>query len=187
MHVRSLVHFSFLLAVAVAQCLLVISEDNPIAWRILNNSVHDLVSLITNVDKTEHNIILRTFAAAILSNVPSLSTIYMNQIFDTLNQALTVNHRVLLGKLTSTIPLNGNGDQNSIRVEVNADDQMEEETEQEATMRRRKQDLPTEYDAEVKNVCWILEAQRIAAETITNLCSSDDNGRFQVRFDNHFN
>lgn len=157
----------------MAQCLLVISEDNPIAWCVLNNSAQELVSLVVNVDENEQNIVLRTVAAAVLSNVPSLSTIYIKPIFDALNQALTINHRVLLGKLTSSIPLNGNGNRNSIEVEVTADE-IGEETDEEATMRRRKQDLPSEYDVQVKNVCWMLEAQRIAAETITNLCSSDD-------------
>lgn len=160
----------------MAQCLLVISEDNPIAWRVLNHFAQDIVSLITNVEQTEQNIVLRTIAAAILSNVPSLSTIYINQIFDTLNQALDVNHRVLLGKLTSSIPLNMNGGESSIGVEVSADDRMDEETEEQATMRRRKQDLPSEHDSEVKKAGWIIECQRIAAETITNLCSSEDNG-----------
>lgn len=124
---------------------------------------------------------LRTVAAAILSNVPSLSTMYMGQIFNTLHQTLGINHRMALGKLTSMIPLNenenGNGDESLIDIEVSADDRMKEETENEATKRRRLQDLPSEYDSEVKKVCWILAAQRIAAEMMTNICSSDEHGK----------
>lgn len=165
------------LAVAVAQFLLVISEDNSVAWRVLNHSAQDVVSIITNVEYMEQTIMLRTIAAAILANVPSLSTMYMGQIFNTLHQTLDVDHRMALGKLTSSAPLNKNGDESSIDVEISTDDRMEEETEVEATKRRRIQDLPTEYDSEVKSVCWILESQRIAAETITNICSSDENGR----------
>lgn len=82
---------------AVAQCLLVISEDNPVAWRILNHSAQDIATLITNIERNEENVVLRTVAAAILSNVPSLATSYINQIFDTLNQAVNINHRKLLG------------------------------------------------------------------------------------------
>lgn len=68
---------------------------------------------------------------------------------------------------------------NSVGIEVAAEEQMEEETDEAATSRRRKQDLPSEHDIKVKHVGWVLEAQRIAAETITNLCSSDDNGKFR--------
>lgn len=160
----------------MAQCLLVISEDNAIAWRVLNHFAEDIVSIITNGENTEQTTMLRTVVAAILTNVPSLSSTYMGQIFNTLHQTLSINHRMALGKLTSLIPLNENDDQNKIDIEVSADDRMEEETEQEATKRRRAQDLPTEYDLEAKYVGWILESQRIAAETITNICSSDENG-----------
>lgn len=163
------------LAVAVAQCLLVITEDNPIAWRVLIPFAQDIVSLITNIERTQKNILLRTVAAAILSNVPSLSSTYINQIFDALNLALSVNHRELLGKWTSSIPLEAK-DENLDGIEVAAEEQMDEETDEEASKRRRKQDLPSEYDIQTKNIGWILEAQRIAAETITNLCSSDENG-----------
>lgn len=132
-----------------------------------------------NSDPTEQNVMLRTVAAAILSNVPTLSTMYINQIFSTLNQALDINHRILLGKLTSSIPLNET-EENSLGIEIAAEDQMEEETEDEATKRRHKQDLPTEHDIQIKTACWVLEAQRIAAETITNLCSSEDNGNLLI-------
>lgn len=171
-------------AVAVAQCLLVISEDNPIAWRVLVHFAQDIVSLISNVESNEKTIVLRTVAAAILSNVPSLSTMHIHLIFSTLNQALDINHRTLLGKLTSSLSLDEK-DENALHIEVAGDDQMEEETDAEASVRRRKQDLPTEQDIEIKNVAWTLEAQRIAAETITNLCSTDENGEFSFYFFNN--
>lgn len=88
-----------------------------------------------------------------------------------------MNHRTLLAKLTSSIPFDASDDDNGLEVEMN-DDQMEQETEENATARRRRQDLPTEHDIQIRNVGWTLEAQRIAAETITNLCSIDDDGMF---------
>lgn len=154
--------------------MLVISEDNPTAWRVLNHFAQDIVSLITTLERTEQNTVLRTVAAAILSNVPSLSTTYINQIFDTLNQALDINHRSLLGKLSSSMRLNDEKDETALDLEVNGGENMEQEDETQASARRRKQDLPTEQDIEMKYAGWILEAQRIAAETITNLCSIDD-------------
>lgn len=156
-----------------------ISEDNPVAWRVLNHFAQGIASLITTIERNEQNILLRTVAAAILSNVPSLSTTYINQIFDTLNQALNINHRTLLGKFTSSIPLDERGE-HPVGIEVEAGEQMEEETDEEASRRRRKQDLPTEHDIEIKHIGWVLEAQRIAAETITNLCSSDDDGKYLI-------
>lgn len=155
--------------------MLVISEDNPVAWRVLIHFAQDIISLLTNGEQTEESIVLRTVAAAILSNVPSLSTAHVNQIFETLNQVLDVNHRSLLGKLTSSLPLDEK-EENGVAIEVANEDQMEQETDEEASRRRRRQDLPTEHDIQTKKVGWVLEAQRIAAETITNLCSSDENG-----------
>lgn len=132
---------------------------------------------MTNIEQPEQNVLLRTVTAAVLSNVPSLSTTYVNQIFLTLNQTLDINHRILLGKLTSSIPLKSSEEEDTVGVEIAPEDQMEQETEEDATDRRRKQDLPSVYDIEVKYVGWTLVAQRIAAETITNMCSSDENGK----------
>lgn len=143
----------------------------------MNQFAENVVSIITNGECTEQTTMLRTVVAAILTNVPSLSTTYMGQIFHTLHQTLSINHRMALGKLTSMMPLNEESTIDStIDIEVSTDNRMEEETEQEATKRRRTQDLPSEYDSEAKYVGWILESQRIAAETITNICSSDDYG-----------
>lgn len=150
------------------------SEDNPNAWRILNQFSPQLV-LLLSIDKTEKSVFLRTLAAGILSNVPALATTHLTQIFPTLSTALDINHRVALGKLTSLLPLDK--EKENLEIEV-ADENvpMEEETDEQAQLRRRRQDLPTELDIHVKYTGWLLEAQRVAAETITNLCSSDDGG-----------
>lgn len=161
------------IAIAVGQCLLVISEDNPDAWRVLNEYQNDLIALLNITDNSHSCILLRTLSAGILSNVPALAAQNLVKIFDTLSKTLDVNHRTVLGALTSELPLNERKTEHDIIV---ADDSnaMEEETESEACERRRKQDMPTAIDIEVKNVGWLLEAQRIAAETLTNLSSTDD-------------
>lgn len=165
-------------AIGVGQCLLVISEDNPVAWRILNQFSQELVFLL-NVDENQQTILLRTLAAAILSNVPALASAHINQIFATLTTALDINHRQLLGKLTSSLPLTNNENKDGPEIEV-IDEQMDQETDEEASARRRKQDLPTEVEAESDEVGWVLEAQRIAAETVTNLSSSNDDGNYSI-------
>lgn len=132
-----------------------------------------------NIDGGQQTVLLRTLAAAILSNVPALASAHINQIFATLTVSLDINHRELLAKLTSSLPLNENEKQNELNIEV-VDEQMDQETDEQASTRRRKQNLPTPIDTEVKEIGWILEAQRVAAETVTNLSSSDDAGMCQI-------
>lgn len=36
--------------------------------------------------------------------------------------------------------------------------------------------MPSEVELEVQNVGWLLEAQRVGAETITNICTIEDEG-----------
>lgn len=174
--------FGFDISIAVAQCLLVISEDNPVAWRTLSAYTQDLVSILAvTVSETgqanKHPLILlSTLAAGIMSNVPALFAPHLTIIFTMLSRTLDLNHRNVLGVLTSRLPLNERKKGNDIFVTEDTEP-MEDETEQEAAARRRKQDLPTAIDVEVKTVGWMLEAQRIAAETITNFCSNDDEGK----------
>lgn len=174
--------FGFDISIAVAQCLLVISEDNPIAWRTLSAYTQDLVGILgvavseTSQPNKHPLILLSTLAAGIMSNVPALYAPHLTIIFTMLSRTLDLNHRNVLGGLTSRLPLNERKKGNDIFVTEDSE-AMEDETEQEATARRRKQDLPTPIDVEVKTVGWMLEAQRIAAETITNFCSNDDEGK----------
>lgn len=167
-----------MLAVAVAQCLLVISEDNARAWRVLIDYTAQLVQLLT-IDDTEKSVFLRTLAAAILANIPALASTHINQIFATLSHTLDVNHRLALGRLTSLLPIDE--EKKNLEIEVaDENNQMDEETDEQASLRRRRQDLPTENDVHVKHVGWLLEAQRVAAETITNVCSTDDPGKYRI-------
>lgn len=51
-----------------------------------------------------------------------------------------------------------------------------DETEEAAANRRRRQELPTADDIAMRNVEYLLDAQRVAAEIVTNLCSSEEEG-----------
>lgn len=139
----------------------------------MNLYQNDLIGILSTVDNSHSCVLLRTLSAAILSNVPALAAQNLVKIFHSLSKTLDINHRTVLGTLSSELPLSDRKTENDIII---ADDSnaMEEETEEQACERRRKQDMPTAIDIEVKNVGWLLEAQRIAAETLTNLCSSDD-------------
>lgn len=152
--------------------MLVISEDNPTAWRILA----DFVSVFQNVLNLEGNdyktVILRTVVAGVASNVPALSMQCLNPIMDTLSKTLEINQRQVLNEITSRIPLNENEVEEPTPVEI-VDDDMGEESEADASVRRLRDDLPSELENDIKNIGYLLSAQRTAAEILTNICSSE--------------
>lgn len=54
--------FGLDISIAVAQCLLVISEDNPTSWRILTNFETEFLCLL-NLEGEHPKVFLRTLAA----------------------------------------------------------------------------------------------------------------------------
>ncbi|KAL9706336.1 hypothetical protein quinque_009854 [Culex quinquefasciatus] len=160
------------IAVAVAQCLLVISEDNAASWRILVNFGTELHSLLLLPDEDHPTVLLRTVAAGIIANVPALAATYSGQLLQTLAKTLEVNHRTALGTVTSSLPLVGQKDVAAL--EVIEDAPMEDESAEQSFQRRRRADLPSDVELEVRNVGWLLQAQRIAAEILTNICSTEE-------------
>uniref|UniRef100_A0A182PM93 SYO1-like TPR repeats domain-containing protein n=1 Tax=Anopheles epiroticus TaxID=199890 RepID=A0A182PM93_9DIPT len=160
------------IAIAVAQCLLVVSEDNASSWRVLANHGLELSSLLT-IDITDNSsLMLRALAAGIIGNVPVLLSSYTSQVLICVSKALEANHRSALGNLTSMLPLEPQKD--IVDLEVTDDVAFDDETEAQSHQRRRKADLPSEGELEVRSVGRLLQAQRIAAEILTNICSSDD-------------
>ncbi|XP_058126316.1 HEAT repeat-containing protein 3 [Anopheles ziemanni] len=160
------------IAIAVAQCLLVVSEENTSSWRVLANHGLELSTLLA-LDGTDNaTMMLRVLAAGIICNVPVLLSSHMSQILQTIAKTMEANHRVALGNLTSILPLTAQKE--VVDLEVTDDVQIDEETEAESHQRRRKADLPSDGELEVRDVGWMLQAQRIAAEILTNICSTDD-------------
>lgn len=153
---------------------MVITENNPNAWGVLNNSSQELQSLLSITEEGHAYTLLSTLAAAICANIPAFLASHSNLIFLTLSKTLNINHRTILGHISSVIPLNVNRNELFVTEDSNA---MEDETDAQASLRRRKQDSPSEIDMEVRNVGWLLEAQRMGAETITNICSADDESK----------
>lgn len=159
------------IGVAVAQCLLVISEDNAAAWRILSNFGNELSSLLA-LEGDYPSVLLRTVAAGVIANVPALSATYLSQLIQALSKTLEVNHRAALNSVTSSLPLLTQKDVADL--EVTDDNQMEQESPEQSFQRRRRADMPSEVEMEVRNVGWLLQAQRIAAEILTNICSTEE-------------
>ncbi|XP_055375788.1 HEAT repeat-containing protein 3 [Condylostylus longicornis] len=158
------------IAIGVAQCILVISEDNRNTWTILMEYfVPQAMNALNNLDEDFQHVMLRTVLAAILSNIPAVAAANSNLILTTLSKTLNFSHKEILNRISSTLPLEKKDDFSEINENF-----IEEETAAEANLRHRKMDLPSDIEIEIKNVGLLLEAQRIAAETISNLCSQED-------------
>lgn len=151
-----------------------ISEDNPTAWKVLADYGTVFQDLM-RIDGDYKATILRTVAAGIASNVPVLSLQNLSLIMDVLSKALEINHRTVLNAITSRMPLSEEErlQDSGAPMEV-IDEEMNNESETEATTRRLKEDMPTELEKDIKEVGYLLAAQRIAAEILTNMCSSED-------------
>ena len=150
--------------------MLVISEDNPVAWKVLSEYVSVFQNLLT-LNGDYKAVILRTVAAGIASNVPVLSMQCFHSIIDALSKTFDINHRQVLNELTSRLPLNEEGQQP--QVEIIDDEMGDNETEADATTRRLREDLPSELEVDIRDVGYLLSAQRIAAEILTNICSPE--------------
>lgn len=96
--------YVFLTAIAVAQCLIVISEDNPSSWKVLCNYGQEFSSLLV-LEENHSQVLLRSLSAGIMANVPALAEPYMNQILISLSKTLDIQHRSVLAKITSNLPL----------------------------------------------------------------------------------
>lgn len=157
----------FFLAISVGQCLLVISEDNATAWRILADT--DLTTLLS-IEGDFQAVMLRTVVAGIMSNVPVLLMQNLTKIIEALGKTIEINHRSVLNEITSKLPL---GETRSADIEV-IDEEMNVESEADASLRRLREEAPTSLEKEVKFVGYLLSAQRTAAEVLGNICTPDD-------------
>lgn len=91
-------------------------------------------------------------------------------IISALSGTIEINHRQILNEITSNLPL---GEAKAPQIEV-MDEDMNDEPEADASLRRLKDEMPTEIEQEVKLVGYLLSAQRIAAEVLSNICTPDD-------------
>lgn len=173
------------ISVAVAQLLLIVSEDNASTWRAFVESEVDLVTLMNlNVagDDDFGAILLRTLATGIISNVPALAQQHMAQVMIGLDRPFQENHRQLLNSLSSDIPLVERAKRFETDI-VNEDpDENEMETDQlvMASHREKEAEQLAVVEKQIKNVGYLLEAQRVAAEILTNICSAEGDGEGKV-------
>lgn len=107
-----------------------------------------------------------------MSNVPALLMQSLTAIIEALSKTIAINHRMVMNEITSKLPLN-NGQENPIHIEV-MDEEMADESEADASTRRLKEELPSELEQETKLVGYLLSAQRISAEVLSNICTPYD-------------
>lgn len=105
--------FGLDISISVAQCLLIISDNNSSSWNVLSNFVPQFVCLLGLQADGFSEVFLKTLAAGIISNVPALSAAHLAQIFQVVSSTLDHDHKSVLNELTSTLPLlkeqEGNG------------------------------------------------------------------------------
>lgn len=126
---------------------------------------------VLSIDQNVQAAMLVTSVAAIMANVPELRAQFLKDIIEALSKVLDINHRTLLNEITSKLPLNNEQQSNNVEL---IDEEMTDETEDDAAIRRLKEDLPSDLDVEKKTIGNLLSAQRIAVEVISNICTNDD-------------
>lgn len=182
--VRCLDHETYGLevSVAVAQLLLIVSEDNSSTWRAFHDAEPVLVALmgLTVAENDFGAVLLRTLATGIVANVPALAQQHLAQVMVGVDRPFNENHRQLLNGLSSDIPLVEHAQR--FETEIRTDDMdtgdMADDDDDEVTVAARRRERDAEQAAEValrvKNVGYLLEAQRVAAEILTNICSAEE-------------
>lgn len=142
---------------AILHCLFVISEDNPKAINDIRTLGEESIRNIFNrQDETSIILLLRILCAGIILNIQSnnitaLSSDIVHKLMATINATLSVDLRQNCNQLSSVLPL----------------------VDPEAKPATHKKNQSIEN--EVGNVKHLIDAQQIAVEIMTNLCSSQGN------------
>lgn len=169
------------IAISVAQCLLVISEDNSTAWNILAEYSNDFLALLSLANSDEHKI-LSAITAAIASNVPVLCAANANAILSALTRILEINQREILEQLSNKLPIDENENQAPAVLDQEVemiDEDMDADDEVAERQVRKKKSALNPVELELRKAELLLLAQRIAAESLTNMCSVDDNSDYE--------
>ncbi|KAL9927880.1 HEAT repeat-containing protein 3 isoform 1-T1 [Glossina fuscipes fuscipes] len=165
------------IAISVAQFFLVVSENNPKSWKVFNNYLPNFLRLLSLTGDYGQGY-LCSLAAAILTNVPALAASYSVTMLRALAGVLKINHQVVISSVIANISnlsnLLSQSETFELEIKMDITDDILDESEEAAATRRRRQELPTEADIVVRDIGYLLDAQRVAAEVITNLCSDED-------------
>lgn len=160
--------FGLDIALSVAQLVLVVSENNSNSWNLLANA-GILPELLTVPAESHGQLYLNALAAGILCNVPACSAAHTKEILTSLDQLLTIDTQAQLLNCKSEIQTAKSKNEAPV-LEIS----METEELTEAQGINQPKGSENEAEAAISNLEHLLDAQRLVAEIITNLGSSDD-------------
>ncbi|XP_043654573.1 uncharacterized protein LOC122620944 [Drosophila teissieri] len=166
--------FGLEVAISVAQLVLVVSENNSSSWNVLASS-NILPELLVVPTESYAQLYLNALAAGILCNVPACAAAHTREILNSLDKLLAIDPQAQLQSCKTEIQ-NAKSRNEAPVLEISME--TEEMTETQST----NQSKPNQCDAEValKNIEHLLDAQRLVAEIITNLGSSDEQSNWDT-------
>lgn len=166
--------FGLEVAISVAQLVLVVSENNSSSWNVLASSTI-LPELLVAPTESHAQLYLNALAAGILCNVPACAAAHTREILNSLDKLLSIDPQAQLQSCKSEI-LNAKSKNEAPVLEISM------ETEDMTETQSANQSKPNQCDAEValKNLEHLLDAQRLVAEIITNLGSSDEQSNWDT-------
>ncbi|XP_017073688.2 uncharacterized protein LOC108109622 [Drosophila eugracilis] len=160
--------FGLEVAITVAQMVLVVSENNSSSWNVLASS-NILPELLGITTESYAQLYLNALAAGILCNVPACSAAHTREILNSLDKLLSINPQEQL--LSCKNEIQNAKSKNEVPV-LEISMETEELTESQSTNQSKQNQC--DVDVTLKNLEHLLDAQRLVAEIITNLGSSDD-------------
>ncbi|XP_016984453.2 uncharacterized protein LOC108048372 [Drosophila rhopaloa] len=166
--------FGLEIAISVAQLVLVVSENNSSSWNVLAGS-SALPELLSVPAESHAQLYLNALAAGILCNVPACSAAHTREILTSLDKLLTIDPQAQLLSCKNEI-LNAKSNNEAPVLEISM------ETEEMTESQSANPSKPNQCDADVtlKNLEHLLDAQRLVAEIVTNLGSSDEQSNWDT-------
>ncbi|EDW81628.1 uncharacterized protein Dwil_GK12176 [Drosophila willistoni] len=164
--------FGFEISIAVAQLVLVLSENNSSSWNVVANEQFLTELIKVNQEEANLNLLyLSALAAGILVNVPACSSAYTKEIMASLEKLLTTDTQAQLNYHKNALEQEVTKNQVPV-LEISME--TEDLNESQANGKQNGQNKQTETEEVLQNLEYLLDGQRLVAEIITNLASSDD-------------
>ncbi|KAH8380704.1 hypothetical protein KR009_011053 [Drosophila setifemur] len=169
--------FGLELAITVAQLVLVVSENNSSSWNLLASA--GVLPELLGIPAENHGVLyLSALAAGILCNVPACAAAHTREILnsldrllniDTKSQLLSCKSHIQSSLLKNDVPL----------LEISMETEEVVQSESVSQLKTNQ----SEVETALKNLEHLLDAQRLVAEIITNLGSSDEQSNWDSSSD----
>ncbi|EDV43175.1 uncharacterized protein Dana_GF18357 [Drosophila ananassae] len=169
--------FGLEISLSVAQLVLVISENNSSSWNLLA-SAGILPELLATPAENHGQLYLSALAAGILCNVPACSAAHTKEILNGLDPLLSIDAQAQLGNCRTQIQdVKSKNEAPVLEISMETEELTETQTVNEPKSGQ------SDAEAVLKDLEHLLDAQRLVAEIITNLGSSDDQSNWDSASD----